>query len=197
MDLSKEIYVSLDVETDGDIPQVNSMLSLGAAAFVRDVENCDWIPVGTFSQNLRVLPGAVADARTMTEFWVRNPTAWHLATINAREPEIVMREFQTWLLKLKEDWPNKAVTGFAGPTGFDFTFIRWYMCKFLGNSEPFGHKCDDLRSRASSALKIPYSKAGKSAFPAHWFRDNKPHTHVAVDDAVEQGWIYCRILEEL
>jgi len=34
--MSKEIYISTDVETDGPIPGPNSMLSFGSAAFEVD-----------------------------------------------------------------------------------------------------------------------------------------------------------------
>jgi len=32
--------------------------------------------------------------------------------------------------------------------------------------------------------------------PKHWF-DELPHTHVALDDAVEQGALFCNMLAEL
>ena len=51
-----EIYVSTDVETDGPIPGLNSMLSLGSAAYLPGKTLID-----TFSANLETLPGAIAD----------------------------------------------------------------------------------------------------------------------------------------
>ena len=55
-----EIYVSTDVETDGPIPGVNSMLSLGSAAYMHDKTL-----ISTFSANLETLPDAIADPKTM------------------------------------------------------------------------------------------------------------------------------------
>ena len=43
----KEIYISVDIETDGPIPGPNSMLSFGAAAFSDDGKLVD-----THSANL-------------------------------------------------------------------------------------------------------------------------------------------------
>ncbi|HKX30422.1 MAG TPA: exonuclease, partial [Blastocatellia bacterium] len=48
-----EIYVSTDVETDGPIPGIHSMLSFGSAAY-----RADKTLVETFTANLELLPGA-------------------------------------------------------------------------------------------------------------------------------------------
>jgi hypothetical protein len=55
-----KIYVSTDVETDGPIPGINSMLSFGSAA-----DLADKTLVGTFSANLEILPGAQPCPKTM------------------------------------------------------------------------------------------------------------------------------------
>jgi hypothetical protein len=31
--------------------------------------------------------------------------------------------------------------------------------------------------------------------PKHWF-DQLPHTHIALDDAIEQGALFCNMLRE-
>ncbi len=51
-----EIYVSTDIEADGRIPGVHSMLSFGSAAYLADKTL-----LGTFTANLEQLPGAVPD----------------------------------------------------------------------------------------------------------------------------------------
>jgi hypothetical protein len=58
-----EIYVSTEVETDGPIPGVHSMLSFGSAAYLADKTL-----VSTFTANLEMVSGAEADPRTM-EWW--------------------------------------------------------------------------------------------------------------------------------
>jgi hypothetical protein len=55
--MTKEIYVSTDVETDGPIPGPHS---IGSAAYLPDKTL-----VSTFSANLELLPGASGDPRTM------------------------------------------------------------------------------------------------------------------------------------
>ena len=40
-----------------------------------------------------------------------------------------------------------------------------------------------------------YRLTVKSNLPSRWF-DEHPHTHVALDDAIEQGALFCNMLEE-
>jgi hypothetical protein len=44
-------------------------------------------------------------------------------------------------------------------------------------------------------LKTGYRDATKKNMPARWF-DALPHTHVALDDAIEQGALFCNMLRE-
>jgi hypothetical protein len=43
---------------------------------------------------------------------------------------------------------------------------------------------------------LPYRRNVKAAFPAQW-HDPLPHTHIALDDAKEQGALFCNMLAEL
>ena len=59
----EEIYVSVDIETDGPIPGDFSMLSLGSAAY-NEAEEL----ISTFSVNLAPMAGARQNPDTM-KFW--------------------------------------------------------------------------------------------------------------------------------
>jgi hypothetical protein len=65
--MKPEIYVSVDVESDGPIPLHNSMLSLDMAAFLPNRTL-----LGTFEANPATLPGAVVDEETY-EWWNQQP----------------------------------------------------------------------------------------------------------------------------
>ena len=65
----KEIYVSTDVESDGPIPGIHSMLSFASAAYFADK-----ILLSTFSANLELLPSATPHPSTM-EWWKTQPEA--------------------------------------------------------------------------------------------------------------------------
>ncbi len=179
-----EIYVSTDVETDGPIPGVNSMLSFASAAYLTDKTL-----LGTFSANLETLPGAITDPKTMA-FWETEPTAWAAARQNLEQPQQAMKNYLAWLKEL----PGKPVLiGF--PVAFDFMFIYWYLMRFVGES-PFSFSALDIKTYAMAMLKTPYRKTVKREMPTHWFDEQFPHTHIALDDALEQGILFCNMLEE-
>ncbi|HKP55807.1 MAG TPA: hypothetical protein VJV78_03775 [Polyangiales bacterium] len=180
--MSTEIYVSTDVEADGPIPGPHSMLSFASAAF-----RADKTLVGTFTRNLELLPGASADPRT-AEFWQTQPEAWAACRSDLCAPERAMAEYVAWLRAL----PGKPV--FVGyPAAYDFMFVYWYLIKFTGES-PFSHSALDIKTLAMSLLGTEYRASTKKRMPKAWF-DDLPHTHVALDDALGQGALFCNMLQ--
>ena len=179
-----EIYVSTDVETDGPIPGPHSMLSFGSAAYLEDKTL-----VGTFEANLEMLEGARGEAKTM-EWWQSQPEAWQSCRENLQPPEVAIRHYLTWLKAL----PGKPVF-VAYPAGFDFMFVYWYLIRFTGES-PFSHSALDMKTLAMALMRCPYRDATKRRMPRRWF-DALPHTHKALDDAIEQGALFCNMLAEL
>lgn len=178
-----EIYVSTDIETDGPIPGINSMLSFGSVAY-----QVDKTLVSTFTANLETLEGATQDPRTM-EWWKTQPVAWKACRENLQSPENAMKNYVQWLKSLN------ARPIFVGyPAGFDFTFVYWYLMRFAGES-PFSFSALDVKTYAMALLKKEYRRSTKGNMPKHWF-DNFPHTHIALDDAIEQGALFCNMLIE-
>jgi hypothetical protein len=176
-----EIYVSTDVESDGPIPGPNSMLSFGSAAFTADKKM-----VGTFERNLELLPGAVGDPDTMA-WWETQPKAWEACRIELVTPENAMTDYVAWLKKL----PGKPV--FVGyPATYDFLFVYWYLIRFAKES-PFSFSALDIKSYAMAVLRTDFRDTTKKRMPENWF-DDVPHTHIAIDDAVEQGRLFCNML---
>lgn len=178
-----EVYVSTDVETDGPIPGPHSMLSFASAAY-----RTDGTLLGTYSANLETLAGAQGHPETM-EWWSRQPEAWTACRTNPRLAADVMPEYVRWLREL----PGTPVF-VAYPAAFDFMFVYWYLIRFAGES-PFRHSALDIRSYAMAVLRRPYGRSGKDSMPRHWF-DAHPHTHLALDDAIEQGALFCNILAD-
>ena len=176
-----EIYVSTDVETDGPIPGPNSMLSFGSAAYTADKKI-----VSTFEANLQTLPGASGDPETM-QWWQTQGDAWTAHRENLQAPEVAMKAYVTWLKGL----PGKPVF-VAYPAGFDFLFIYWYLVRFAGES-PFSYSALDIKSYAMAKLGILWGDTVKKNMPQEWF-DDLPHTHKALDDAIEQGALFCNML---
>jgi hypothetical protein len=178
-----EIFVSTDVETDGPIPGSYSMLSFASAAYLADKTL-----VGTFSANLETLPEASTHPETMA-WWQTHLDAWNACRQNLQQPEIAMPQYLTWLKAL----PGKPIF-VAYPVAFDFMFVYWYLIQFTGES-PFSHSALDIKTYAMAMLKKPYRTSTKKNMPRRWF-DKLPHTHLALDDAIEQGALFCNMLAE-
>lgn len=181
--MTHEIYVSIDVETDGPIPGPHSMLSLGAAAY-----NADKTLVSTFSVNLETLPGAQAHPKT-AEWWSKQPAAWAACRQDPQPPADAMASFVRWTRSL-----SGVPVFVAYPAGFDFMFVYWYLMRFVGES-PFSHSALDIKTFAMAVLKIDYRQSTKRNMPKRWFED-LPHNHIALDDAIEQGALFCNMLKE-
>lgn len=179
----QEIYVSVDVEADGPIPGPHSMLSIGAVAYRPDGEEVD-----TFSANLETLPDAEMHPAT-AEWWERFPEAWAACREATRPPEEAMPEFADWL----EALPGTPI--FVGwPATWDFMWVYWYLIRFTGR-RPFSEHGIDMRSYAMGMRRKDFRRAGKNYLPDRWF-PAQAHTHVALDDAREQGGLFMNMMGE-
>ncbi|NEP88589.1 MAG: exonuclease [Okeania sp. SIO2C2] len=180
--MTTEIYVSTDIETDGPIPGPHSMLSIASAAYTGDKQL-----VATFTANLETLPGAQGHPKTL-KWWSEQPAAWEACRVNPQLPEQVMPEYHAWVKAL----PGEPIF-VAYPAAFDYMFVYWYCLKFVGDN-PFNHWGLDIRSYAMAFLKRNYRESGKQNLPPEWLEDI-PLNHVALDDAIQQGILFCNLLQ--
>lgn len=178
-----EIYISTDIESDGPIPGPNSMLSFGSVALTADGEE-----LGAFSRNLETLEGASSDPDTMA-WWKKNPEAWDACRKDTVSPARAMKEYVDWV-----KWLGNSPVFVAYPTGYDFTFVYWYMMKFVGQS-PFSFSAVDIKTFAMALMRKPYRECTKRKMPKEWFAPGAKHTHVAVEDAREQGLLFINMLK--
>lgn len=181
--MEQELYISTDIEADGKIPGESSMLSLASAVYTQDKQLID-----TFSVNLKELPGAKPHPETM-QWWKDYPQAWEACRQDQLEPAIAMKQYSSWLKTLHGELV------FVGyPAAFDFMWVYWYLMRFVGDS-PFSFSALDIKTVAMMLLRQPYQKTTKSMMPKHWF-DGLQHTHQALDDAIQQGAMFCNMLAE-
>ena len=179
-----EIYVSTDIEADGPIPGPHSMLSFASAAYLADKTL-----ISTYSANLATLPQAQAHPATMA-WWQQFPQAWEACRVHVRPPEQVMPEYLAWLQAL----PGRPV--FVGwPASWDFMWIYWYLVRFTGE-RPFRENAVDIRSYAMGMRKSDFRRTTRSYLPQRWYDQGLHHTHVALDDAREQGALFCNMMAE-
>jgi hypothetical protein len=160
------------------------MLSFGSAVYTRDKKL-----ISTFEANLQTLEGASVHPETQ-KWWETQPEAWKACRSDLQEPKQAMIDYVTWLKGL----PGKPV--FVGyPASYDFMFVYWYLINFTGES-PFSHSALDIKTLAMVGLNKSYRETSKRSMPKHWF-DDLPHTHKALDDAIEQGALFCNILADV
>ncbi len=187
-----EIYLSIDVEADGPIPGPYSMLSFGIAAFT-----IDKVLLSTFARNLELLPGATQHPRVMA--WWQSTPDLRAAYERTRESVQPVRESMlacdAWVKSLRTHGRPCAV---GAPAAYDFgAWLYWYLVYAVGDIPELGFAALDLKSFAFGRLpRSRYRSLGKGSYPADWFDADMPHTHVALEDAVEQGAILINAIRE-
>lgn len=183
-----EIYFSTDIESDGPIPGEYSMLSFASAAY-----DIDKNLISTFEANLKTLPGAKQHPDTM-DWWMKPSQlkAWDTHRQNTVDPEEAITEYLEWVAEVTGRRNTPVFVAY--PAGFDFTFMYWYMMKFAGEC-PFSFAALDVKTLAMAMTKKGYREVSKKKLPKRWF-DDLPHTHRALDDAIEQGALFINMMRE-
>lgn len=183
-----ELFVSVDVETDGPIPREYSMLSLGSAVFDPSGEI-----LGEFEVNLKKLHGAKEDNETM-EWWKTEPKAWEYCRRNQVEPHLAMNSYLAHLKQIS-NMHQKGLVCIGYPVTFDFMFVYWYLIKFTGES-PFSFSGLDIKTMAMLLMKSHYKEVTKKSMPRRWFVNVEEHSHTSLQDAKAQGRLFCNMLNE-
>ena len=182
-----ELYISVDVEADGRVPGLSSMLSFAAAAFTLEKTL-----VGTFSRNLDPLEGARPASGPM-DFVDKNSLAWAACRVDPVDPGVAMRDFNEWVADVCK---GRIPVFVAYPGAYDFKWIDYYCVRFA-DQNPFGFSgCLDIKAVAWAHLGGTFSHATKRNFPKAWF-DPIPHTHVALDDAIGQGALFVNMVRQM
>lgn len=182
----KEIYFSIDIETDGPIPENNSMLSCALVPCTRNEIIDDGISV-----NFELLPNAIQDKETMN-FWSKYKKEYEATRNNLLNPVEGIKLLNEYIIKTS-DKLQPVIIGY--PVFFDYMFFYWYQIKFT-NYSPTSFSALDIKTLASEKLQIPYKMSTKRNFPKHWFDPNKKHTHIALDDAYEQAYMFIKMNEK-
>lgn len=192
--MKREIYFSVDIEADGPCPGIFSMLSFGVVAY-DDKGN----ELATLEYNLDKLvdhEGKELPADPATEiFWRDNEEAYKATRVDTVSPQYAMISLDEWVSAVCSTYNGKAVF-VAYPAGFDFTFIYWYLIKFVGKS-CFGFSSLDMKSYAMAKLNTSFGETTKRNFPKSWKNKKHRHNHIAIDDAREQGEQFFHMLKHV
>jgi hypothetical protein len=181
MTMRADCYISVDVEADGPIPGPFSMISFGAA--VAGTRAADGFTpadptAATFYRELRPIsedfdPAALAVSGLDRTALLRD----------GADPAVALVEFTAWVRSVAgADRPVFV----AYPACYDWMFLYWYLIRFTGDS-PFGHSgCVDLKTMYATKAAVPLAGAVKAKMPRQ-LHSSRPHTHHALDDAIEQA----------
>lgn len=183
-----DLYISVDVETDGPVPGPYSLLAFGMYVVGGFDGACLRRPQRplTFYRELRPIS---------EDF---QPEALDVNGLNREQliaegvdPVAAMDDAAAWVADVAEG--HRAVL-VAYPVAFDWSFLYWYFERFCRTGSPFGHSsCLDIRTLYQAQAGTVFDLSGKRNMPTELL-PAAPHTHNALDDAIEQGDLFANLL---
>ncbi|HWK27052.1 MAG TPA: hypothetical protein VNS09_10830 [Solirubrobacter sp.] len=184
-----DLYISADVETDGPVPGIYSLLSFGLYV------------VGSYDgQRLRrpASPQTLyRELRPISDEFeadalVVNGLDRDRLTVEGVEPSVAMEEAAAWVTEVAGGHRPVLV---AYPVAFDWSFLYWYFERFTAAGSPFGHSsCLDIRTLYQAQTGTVFDLSGKRNMPPELL-PNERHTHNALEDAIEQGELFANLVQ--
>lgn len=185
-----DVYFSADVETDGPIPGRFSMLSFGI------------VRAGTFDGRRFERPRTYdrtfyAEMRPISDRF--EPEALR---VNGLDRDRLLREGSDPVSAMagaaqfiREASGEGRPVLVAYPLSFDWSWLYWYFVAFHAGGSPFDHsRCFDIKTAFAVKARLPISSAGRSKLP-DMLASARPHSHNALDDAIEQAEIFANVFE--
>jgi Exonuclease len=185
-----DIYFSADIETDGPIPGPFSMLSFALVA-AGTFDGVEFVRAKSFDQSFYSELRPISDQFEIEALQVNGLDRDRLL-VDGPDPKDVMTSAHRWI---DEQAQGRRPVLVAYPLSFDWTWLYWYFVKFAEGGSPFEHsRCYDLKTAFAVKANLPICRAGRSKIPSH-LRGSHPHTHHALDDAIEQAELFANIFE--
>jgi hypothetical protein len=185
-----DAYFSADVETDGPIPGPFSMLSF-AVVYAGSFDGRRFERPRRYDHTLYKELRPISDAFEPEALRVNGLDRSRLC-LTGESPELAMMEAHAWITSVAGEGRPVLV---AYPLSFDWTWLYWYFVRFCPAGSPFAYShCFDIKTALAVKAHIPISEAGRSRLLPS-LRSGHPHTHHAVDDAIEQAEIFANIFE--
>lgn len=181
--MDREIICSLDIEKGGDNALLNPLYSFGISAFTIEKEL-----LASITFNVDEEPGTAADPKTAA-WWQENPPAFAAARANCVPPAHAFAKLEKWWNRLRRF--GRAYPA-AAPIGGDYSFLAACIWRHR-KRPPFERMSLDLRSLVSGMVGKPIYECGKADIAPEMF-DDLPHTHVSLDDSIEQGALFVNLL---
>lgn len=173
-----EIYISVDIETSGPIPYKYSMLSLGAC-IVGNPEKTFYVEIVPINDSF--LPDALEISGFSLDHLKKNGTP----------PKEAMVSFKNWIISNSKG-KIPIFVGFNAP--FDWQFVNWYFHIFLSDN-PFGINAIDIKAYFMGVTHTSWANTSSRNLP-DWLKVENKNEHNALSDAISQGILFERLLEE-
>ncbi|KXK08604.1 MAG: hypothetical protein UZ21_OP11001000595 [Microgenomates bacterium OLB22] len=175
----REVYISVDVETDGPIPGDYSLLSIGACV-VYEPDRLFYITLKPLSTDY--LPDALAVSGLDRDRLMQDGI----------DPSDGIKSFVRWVRNVSHG-ARPVFVGFNAT--FDWMFIHWYCIHFAGMN-PFGIAGWDIKAYYAGLTNVSlWADAGKKKMDPR-FLSALPHTHNALDDAKEQAEMFRKLRDQ-
>ena len=183
-----DVYFSADVETDGPIPGPFSMLSFGLV-YAGAYDGTTFYRPPEYLEKYYVELRPISDAFEREALAINGIDRDSLVEQGA-DPTAAMTDAAGWV---RQRAGIGAPVIVAYPLSFDWMWLYWYFMRFSTTGSPFAHSRGfDIKTAISIKLRRMISKSGRSRIPEA-VRSSFPHTHNALDDAIEQAEIFANI----
>lgn len=174
----REVYISVDIEAAGPVPSVFSMLSLGAVA-VDDPKRTFYVELKPV--NDKFVPDAMKVVSKSLQDFAKSGS----------DAKAAMTAFRDWLVSVAKA-AKPVFVGFNAT--FDWAFVNYYFHQYLGEN-PFGFGGIDIKSYYMGMTGCAWEDTRSSRIGSE-LKGPSPHTHNALDDAVEQAEMFKRMREK-
>lgn len=184
-----DCYISVDIEADGPIPGPYSMLSFG------------FVLAGTFDG----VTFAPADLDAPVVFYRELqpisddflPAALEISGLDrdrlvadGADPRHAMQAARDWVLEVAG---HRRPVLVAYPLSFDWMYLHWYFTRFVEAGSPFSYsQCLDVKTMIATTFGATVDRANKNSLPPE-LQSARPHTHHAIDDAIEQADLFAKV----
>ena len=179
--VTRELYLSVDVEPDGHLPGVNSIVSLGACAAAIRADDGSIEPLDRDADTF------YAVLRPISERYVEKAlrvTGFDRGALerDGRPPEQALPEFAAWIDAVAAEHEAQPVLA-AYPLGFVWQFTQHYLHEYAGRS-PFGQSAHyDMKTAYAALAPSAVRDAIKRRMPSALLGPSDSKTHHALDDA--------------
>jgi hypothetical protein len=186
--MRSDLYISADVEADGPAPGPYSMLAFGltvAGRFDGTTFDAATPRAETFYRELAPISDQCDPAALEVSGLDRDKLLRE-----GEDPATAMDAAAAWIAKVTGTHRPVLV---AWPLAYDWLFLQWYFLRFATDGSPFGFSSGlDMKTLFWRHSGGVVDAAGKEDLPPE-LRPSAPHTHNALDDAVEQAEIFVRL----